>query len=248
MKQAITTAGIGLTLAVSSVAAAQTDERYDETMYPPVEAGDVEVEGERRAPENAFEIGIMGGYTQPFGDLAENQDLRTISDAGGAVGIDIGYRFNPYMSMSILTQYHEQVVGGDFPGEADLRGFASTLQGTAHFLPYDTVDPYLTFGSGYRGLWVAPAGSDNDSVFHAIQLARVTFGVDFRVSESVAMGPLAGADMNLFLWESFPGLGESGRVDDPRVSTFLFAGLAGRFDIGGRRVGRDRVYVPVAAR
>ena len=212
----------------------------DAAMAPPP-APDV-VEREGGAPDNAFEIGLQGGYTQPFGDVERNRSFGDISNAGGAVALDLGYRFTPYVSLSILSQYHEQVVNRNVVGESDLRGFAGTIQGTFHFMPYGGLDPYLTLGAGYRVLWEGIPGDDNDVLTHGFQLARAMVGVDFRVSDSVALGPVAGADLNLFLWERDGATTETREIDDPRPSTFVFAGLSARFDIGGRRVSDEPTY------
>jgi hypothetical protein len=41
--------------------------------------------------------------------------------------------------------------------------------------------------------------------------------------------------MNLLLWQDSDAPDASGAVDDPRLSTFFFAALMGRFDMGGVR-------------
>jgi hypothetical protein len=211
----------------------------EDVALPPPTSPDVP-ERERGAPADAFEIGVQGGYTQPFGDVQRNRSFRDFANAGGAVALDLGWRFTPYVSLGLLSQYHEQVVDRNVVGEADLRGFAGTIQGTFHFMPYGVLDPYLTLGTGYRVLWESFPGADNDVLTHGFQLARAMLGVDFRVSDSLALGPVAGADLNLFLWENPEGgTTRSRALDDPRPSTFVFAGLAARFDVGGRRVSDE---------
>ena len=72
------------------------------------------------------------------------------------------------------------------------------------------------------------------------------FGVDFRVSEDVALGPQVGADVNMFVSDKVENR-EISSVDSVRPSTFIFAGVGGRFDIGGRRIADDdNLPVPAA--
>jgi len=195
---------------------------------------------EMKAPKRAFEIGVDGGYTQPFGNVGAGGSIHDLVTAGGAVGLALGYRFDPHWSIAATGQYHQSAAGHAFDDtDADIRGVAMGAQGTYHFRPYRMVDPYLTFGSGYRMLFTAPKNGPNDMI-HGVELAKTLIGLDFRVSPSVAIGPLAGADLNLFLWDNPQGATGNVRLE-ARPSTFLFAGLGGRFDVGGDRVPHDRV-------
>jgi len=198
-----------------------------------------------KAPRRAFELSVEGGYTQPFGRLREGEDIHSVVEAGGAAGLRLGYRFTPHWSLEGVTQYHDSTQG-DIYGEGDrvdIRGVSAGIQGTYHFLPYKRVDPYASLGAGYRAMWIAPESeSTPNTLIHGIQALRASFGVDFRVSEDVALGPLVGADMTVFLREA-PQSGEDETIDSPRPSTFLFAGVAGRFDMGGQRVPVDEPVV-----
>ncbi len=243
MKTKTIIAGTVLSVTWCGFAAAQEDQRYDDP-----ETGDtLQTETVVLAPERAFEIGVQGGYTQPFGELTNDRNFNDLAEAGGSVGVELGWRFSPYVSLSGLGTFHEQVVADSFGG-ADIRGGAMTLQGTFHFRPYDRVDPYFSYGAGYRLLWINPNGENNDAFTHGFQLGRLAFGIDFRVSNDVALGPVVGADVNLFLWEKLEAESGNNRFDDPRPSTFLFAGLSGRFDVGGDRVveGDDTPLQPTA--
>lgn len=227
--------GTLISLAWASTASAQEDQLYfDPATGDTVETSDTEV----LAPDDALEIGVQGGYTQPFGELTDGREFNDIVDAGGSIGAELGWRFSPYVSLSGLATFHEQGVT-DSAGGTDIRGTALTLQGTFHFMPFDRVDPYLTYGAGYRMLWTKPEGLNNDTFAHGFQLARLAVGADVRVTDELAVGPIVGADVNLFLWENAEAQAEGESFDDPRPSTFLFAGLAGRFDVGGERVAED---------
>ena len=85
--------------AVGSAAAAQGN-RGPRTSN---EEGSTEAGGtervEVRAPRRAFELGLSGGYTQPFGEIRDDLAIRGVIIAGGAVGLALGYRFDPHWSL-----------------------------------------------------------------------------------------------------------------------------------------------------
>lgn len=202
--------------------------------------------GAVRAPRRAFEIGVQGGYTQPFGEIKDGQGFTDLVDAGGFVGLMLGYRFTPHWSIEGTGAFHESTADSRQGDRLDIRGVTTGVQGTFHARPYERVDPYVSLGAGYRMLFLVP---DNDAnlLIHGFELAKALVGVDFRVSEDVALGPVVGADLNLFVWENGSPDVNDDDIDNPRPSTFLFAGVAGKFDIGGDRVTRNgRVTTAVA--
>jgi len=199
---------------------------------------------EMRAPKRAFEIGVSGGYTQPFGEVHGGLKIHDVASAGGVVGLALGYRFTPHWSLEGTGAYNQQVSGDLYDGKnTTIRGAAVGVQGTYHMRPYKMVDPYASLGTVYRMMWIQP-DSEADDMVHGFEIAKAILGVDFRVSPSIAMGPQIGADLNLFVWDNPQG-GAAGneRFANVRPSTFLFAGLGGRFDVGGDRVPHDRVAV-----
>jgi hypothetical protein len=73
---------------------------------------------------------------------------------------------------------------------------------------------------------------------HGLQLARAQVGLDVRVSRDVAIGPMIGGDIDLFIWRNPEGAAGNAAIPDKELSTFVFAGVQGRFDVGGTRVER----------
>lgn len=74
------------------------------------------------------------------------------------------------------------------------------------------------------------------SMRHGFELASAKVGYDFRVSEDLALAPVVGADLNMFLWQTDNNT-TSIALSKAQVATFVYAGLQGRFDIGGTRGG-----------
>ncbi|HSN97780.1 MAG TPA: hypothetical protein VLS89_05760 [Candidatus Nanopelagicales bacterium] len=191
-----------------------------------------------RAPANALEIGVNTGYTQGFGDIAQGQNIGNTADAGLGAGLTLAYRASPYFSIGANAQYQAFNADQTLADDTSIMGMTVGPQATFHFAPYQRVDPHISLGTGYRMLWQSPEGPNNNVLIHGFQLAKLNAGLDIRVNDSVALGPMIGADVNMFVWRNPEGARGNQRIDDLGVNTFVYAGLQGRFDVGGQRVTR----------
>jgi hypothetical protein len=180
------------------------------------------------APSHALELKVGTSYTQGFGMIAPGRSIRDTAGAGIGVDLDADYRANPTWSVGVQGEYQE------FANELNTaaRGMAANVGVTFHAMPYSRGDAWLRLGTGYRLLWsVNPPGEPN-ALRHGFELAKATIGYDVRVSSDVALSPVVGADLNLFVWEDQNGANRT--LASAQVGTFIFAGLQGRFDIGGQ--------------
>lgn len=195
--------------------------------------------------KNAFELGFQGGYVQPFGGLEQNLSMSDVADPGGAASLDFGWRINPSVMIGITGQFFESVVNDNLGSDMAVRGGAAGPQVTAYLAPYSPVNPYLTLGAGWRSMWIINEGDPavDDVVYHGVDLARAQFGLDFRVARDFSFGPNAGAALNMMFFKNGdPDNVGDDQIEDPRPSAFVFAGLAGRFEIGGTHVSKDVYY------
>lgn len=207
---------------------------------PPAEMAPSYTRSPMRAPWNAFEIGVNTGYTQGFGDIADGLPVGDVADAGIGVGLDLAYRATPGFSLGFSGQFQEFDPDTRLKTGANARGVTGTIVGSFHLSPYQRVDPVLSLGTGYRMLWAMPRGPNNDVMTHGFQLARLNAALDIRVSDDVALGPMVGADLNLFVWRNPEGSVGNQEIDDKSVNTFIYAGVQGRFDVGGTREAKIR--------
>jgi hypothetical protein len=176
------------------------------------------------APSDAIEIGIATGYARGAGPLGGTPRLDDISNAGGALGLDAMYRIDPTFAFGVyfaLARY------GTNEG-ADVIGATAGLQAAAHFRPDRSVDPWVSVATGWRSLALPAEGS-----LQGFELARLELGVDYRVSEDVAIAPVVGGGLNLFVIQESPG--DFMEIADKKINFVGFAGIAGRFDVGGNR-------------
>jgi peptidoglycan-associated lipoprotein len=105
-------------------------------------------------------------------------------------------------------------------------GTVAGIQAAYHFAPSRRIDPWLGLGTGYRWLWEVYNENHTQVLTQGLQMARLLVGLDIRTSQEFAIGPVIGADLDEFLSQG------NGGITNPGVSTFVHAGLMGRFDIG----------------
>jgi hypothetical protein len=180
------------------------------------------------APARAFELSVGGGYTQGFGSLQSGTGFPSVARGGFAPQLGLGYRIDPHWGVGISFQYqHLQSERADAA-----RGLSATLLAQYHLSPHARFNPWVELGTGYRFLW-EPMPTSDTVLTQGLQLVRARVGLDVRTSSRLAFGPFIGADLTMFMWQD---LGDNQIISDPRLSTFVLAGMQSRFDIGGTKV------------
>ncbi len=106
-----------------------------------------------------------------------------------------------------------------------------------HFQPYARTDPWLKAGAGYRLIYMVDQPGENTRL-HGLEVINLAAGVDLRPSSDLALSPMIGAGLDTFLWDS-----DGNTIDDPGLSTFVYAGLLGRVDFGGSRLSSPAVMM-----
>jgi hypothetical protein len=187
---------------------------------------------DRLAPAtSALELTIGTGYAQGFGDIGANRpNLVDIGQPGGAVQVGVGYRVIPELTLGIYGAGSMFSRGDQVDNSTNLYSAAAGVQADWHFLPSGhEFDPWVSLGTGWRGYWIH--GDQGTTSLQGLELAKLQLGVDYRVARAVAVSPVIGADLSMFLSESTPVSQSFSNITDPKVNTFVFAGLMGRFDI-----------------
>ena len=184
------------------------------------------------APKNAFEFAVGTGYTQGFGSLKSGVGLPSVVTPGIGIDLELGYR--AHENWAVLWSGELQ----DFTAERTpaARGFTTSVVMQYHLAPMQRLDPWIEAGAGYRFLSEDPSMGPTLTT-HGFELARVRAGLDVRTAENIAIGPMVGFDATVFLFQDVPNLGTN--ISDPRYSTFIFAGMQGRFDVGGSTSSRS---------
>lgn len=188
--------------------------------------------GRLPAADHAIELTVGTGYAQGLGNVAAGQPTLTdIGVAGGAVEASVGYRLIPSLTLGVYGSGAMFGRGGQVDSSANLYSATAGVQADWHFLPTGhELDPWVSLGTGWRGYWVN--ANQGTTSIQGLEMARLRVGVDYRIAPAVAISPVVGADMSLFLSQSAPGSnGSFSNISSPNVNSFVFAGVLGRFDI-----------------
>ncbi len=191
---------------------------------------------------SAFELQFNAGYVQPFGELSDTVDMGEFADAGFTGGGALAWRLRPSYAIVGYGGFGHWVADERLAG-GGVFGGAGGLAAGFHFLPHNLVDPVLQLGAGYRLLFVAPGDERDNHMLHGFQVLKADFVVDFRITEDFALGPMLSADLNVLPWDLDTTSGAHTAIDEPRVNTFFFAGVAGRHDLLGARVAKRAAQV-----
>ena len=145
------------------------------------------------AVQNAVELGIAAGYAQGAGKLGGSMNsLEDVASAGGAVEVDAGARIQSRTSASACTaRSRSRRAAIRSRRRRTCTARAPGVQGTWHFRPATSVDPFVNLGTGWRGLWLNPS-SGKATALQGLELARLQLGVDYRVTPDVAIAPVIG--------------------------------------------------------
>jgi outer membrane protein OmpA-like peptidoglycan-associated protein len=179
------------------------------------------------APTNALELKVGTGYTQGFGNLAPGHRIADMSGGGLGASLELDGRLTPRWSIGVEGQYQEL----SHERDASARGLVVNAGATYHFAPVLRGDPWLRLGAGFRWLSEKETSAAGAIDRYGFEPLSGKLGYDIRFAPGVAIAPVVGADVNLFTWEDTT-LG-SHALTTAQVGTFVYAGLQGRFDLGG---------------
>jgi hypothetical protein len=187
------------------------------------------------APANALELSVAAGYAQGGGPIAGDMvHLEDVASAGGAVELAAAYRINPTFAVGAYGSFSTYATGDQVDGDTNVLGATAGIQGIAHLRPQRSVDPWVSLGTGWRGLWLDP-DQGKTTALQGLELARVQVGVDYRVNENIAIAPVVGGSLDMFISQDSAMTDGYSELANKKVNFVGFAGLAGRFDLGGRR-------------
>jgi len=193
-------------------------------------SGEQGVSGAPPAPGQALELSVGTGYAQGFGNVGNRlPPITDTSGAGGAIAVAVGYRVDPTLQFDLYGTGAQFARGNNVDGSASIYSATLGIEAAWHLLPQQRFDPWVSLGTGWRGYWVST--TPGTSSMHAWELARLQVGVDYRLSRTVALAPVIGADLSMFYAQESVGQATFSGVGEPALTPFVFAGVLGRFDI-----------------
>lgn len=181
-------------------------------------------------PNHSLELSLGLGYGQGLGPVASGVSrLQEFGNAGSTLQLEMGWRIDPNF---MVGGYGEASLfdGGSLLDSNHATSLAAGIQGQFHVMPGRKYDPWVGVGFGWRGYWASRSTIGTEKL-QGLDLARVRVGVDYRVSPTVAVGPVFGITLTDFLSEERPGGSGYNSTTDRKLNTFVFGGLTGRFDL-----------------
>jgi len=199
-------------------------------------AGDTSAFDHAVAPvDNALELGVATGYTQGAGKLGgDMNNLEDVARAGGSVELDAGARIIPNLSVGLFGTFSQSAKGDQVASSTNVYGATAGVQAGWHFRPGTSIDPYVNLGTGWRGLWLDPTSGKVTSL-QGLELARLQVGVDYRITPDIAIAPVIGGALDMFVSQDSPMTQDYTEIQTKKVNFTGFAGIAGHFDLGGKR-------------
>src|SRR3954468_796244 len=155
-------------------------------------------------PDRTFEIAIATGYAQGGGKLGgELGSLEDVAGPGAAVEVDLGYRIIPQLTVGLYGTLAKSQHGDRIDSNTEVLGAAAGVQAAWHFRPHVSIDPWVSLGTGWHALWLDPDGGKVTSL-QGLDLARLQLGVDYRVTKDIAIAPVIGGSLSMFVSQDSP--------------------------------------------
>jgi hypothetical protein len=186
------------------------------------------------APARAWELTFAQGYSQGFGRADDGAKLTDYARGGFSPQVGVGYRLDPRLMLGAYLEGTRYFASSSMPDDTTTYGAAFGVQANWHFLPFSRLDPWIGVGTGGRAYFIDP--SDGPAVaLYGVDMLRVRVGADYRLGPSTSVGPMLGVTATSFIAHQTAG-SDAEDIDRPGFSSVIFAGMQGRFEIGGERV------------
>ncbi len=212
-----------LVLAPSAEAFAQPT--AEQAAPPPAPAFDTRMP----AIDGGLEITVALSGAETTGDIGDGMTGGDLIGSAGQLDLEIGHRLTPFVTIGFYSNAQALTTGSD--GSRDVYTGAAGVEADFHFRPSQAVDPWVSVGTGVRAYLV----EDGDyTIGVGAELARLQVGADFRLNDSIALGPVLGASATLYGAEKQP-MQDFHELSDKGINWTFTAGVAGRFNLLGTR-------------
>jgi hypothetical protein len=182
-------------------------------------------------PHRALEIAVGGGYTQGVGGAGGVGAVQDVSGPGGGVEVQLGVRVSPRFSVGLYGTLARFRHGDATADGSQAHGATAGVQAAWHARPARALDPWISVGTGGRGLWLTPKDTASTTAY-GLEVVRVQLGIDYRITPGLAISPVIGASASVFVVEGNPMAPGLTTIHDNRLNLYGYTGLAGRFDLG----------------
>lgn len=151
-------------------------------------------------PARTFDIvaALRTGYSAALGSIADGTKMSTTFSGQIPVTGEVGIRVTPNVVVGLIVGAGFGGAAGSFKNTCDAIHVSCSatslhlgIEGQYHFQPSDRLNPWVGYGFALESNDVGGkvGGKYNGVGFSGLEFARLTAGVDYRVSRLVAFGP-----------------------------------------------------------
>jgi hypothetical protein len=158
--------------------------------------------------------------------------IEDLAGPGATVEVQLGYRLSPRLSAGLYGTAARFRHGDSIGDGSRAYGATAGVQAVWHGTTNRSLDPWVSVGAGWRGLWLERTGTQRSSM-QGIELVRLQLGIDYRLTARLAVAPVISASLSVFLAESAVMPETFTSIEDKQLNLYGFAGFLGRFDLGG---------------
>jgi outer membrane protein W len=196
-------------------------------------------------------LGLRTGYSLPMGRLNEgyltssetaassgsDSDLSAHVNAMVPIQIDAGYRISPNVWAGVFFQYGVGLVNSDKltfckQDNCSIQDMSFGIQAHYHFLPENSLDPWLGAGLGYEMLVLDVSGLTRESSGYRGFLASLQAGADFRPTPNFGLGPFVSVAFGHYDVSTFSnGVVDDSSNMDGEIHEWITIGARGQFDL-----------------
>lgn len=191
------------------------------------------------AERKGVQFALRAGYAHPLGQLTalEGNAMSVATTGHFALQVDVGGRFAKALYLGGYLGFGVGGVGsvGDgICGSAGISCGASAVRGGVqaryHFGPAERWDPWAGFGFGVENLSIhaGRGGATQEERIWGIDFARLSGGVNYRISRFVGAGPVLEGAIGSYLHQTVllnDAVATSAGVDHVGVHMWLSAGV-----------------------
>jgi hypothetical protein len=164
---------------------------------------------ERVPPERrGFQLALRTGYSVPLGNTALGTKLSDTTGGQVPLIVDVGAKLIPELFLGGYFGFGIGGDAGDVQRLCNMNGggcvsadVIAGIEAQYQILPGGSADPWLGYGVGIESIALSTGSNDNNSVtYTGWQFARLSGGVDFRLTRTFGIGPFA--DLSLGKYSS----------------------------------------------
>lgn len=218
-------------------AAGGEEEKPAEEAKPAEGGGEAKAGGEAAAstegvPDGGgkIKLGLRVGYGLPMGEASKDNKMSDAVSGMIPIWLDLGYMVTPNIMVGLYAQYGLIMLDSKIKDACDdcsASDIRIGLQAQYHLSPGESLNPWFGLGIGYEMFNLktpSPTGSGSvDANATGFEFANLQAGADFKVGDSMGVGPFASFSIGQY------SKVEGNDIPEKSMHQWLVLGVKGTF-------------------